>query len=694
MLNKFVNEVLIERKNGIVLETSNQKLTSKNVEKYVTTILSNIQTSYNCVLSKDIIKIIEGFSKIQLIEFYNELCDILNSITPTKIYPPMYKNFPDEVMSLTESELYYNAYMHYLGDFLGYRIMPKSEQKEVDYIFNYHKKPKVLKLLSFEDFNKIVFNLMSSSTSISRYDKEIIETSLKEGYFLLKNLPEKFYNKEVMIFVLKNLLYFSDCTSKMLNHLKTPTDILRFCVGLSDGDISLSEPTKFRNFKRRERRLLLGILNNVSSNKKCLEEMAVYKNQWIRLGEKLHPGDYKQFKFALNNFNELRNEKVKTLNSKIENWIESFNLKELSKFPGIFARNLDRLLVKYNDISVLDYFQEVAPKVSTNVLLQMHSHFLYRDVPFRVFLPKGKTCKTYVIPNELVKISYMLRLESVKIIEKTLIERFSRLEDMGKVYIEGTLGNYSIPFNQRSASKSLKTIARGSRINFTKDLRFYIYWKDSNERVDIDLTCSFLNENYMPIDRISYTHLKNDYSVHSGDITSAPNGASEFIDLQIERALYNDVKYAVVTVHSFTEQFYCDLPECYMGWMDRDIVGGKVYENKSVQNHFDLSSKSKIVMPIIIDLEKRQIIWCDVSIDKKFTIYGYVPNNIENQINSVQANMISMIYLRKTSIYTLLKLHALGRGKLVDNPDDADKIFSVQNGTHTDLDTLMGEYLI
>jgi hypothetical protein len=34
-----------------------------------------------------------------------------------------------------------------------------------------------------------------------------------------------------------------------------PNDVLRVAVALSSGDISLAEPTMFRNFKRKERRL-------------------------------------------------------------------------------------------------------------------------------------------------------------------------------------------------------------------------------------------------------------------------------------------------------------------------------------------------------------------------------------------------------------------------------------------------------
>ena len=42
-------------------------------------------------------------------------------------------------------------------------------------------------------------------------------------------------------------------------------------------------------------------------------------------------------------------------------------------------------------------------------------------------------------------------------------------------------------------------------------------------------------------------------------------------------------RYVVTSINSFTEQPYCDLPECFAGWMARaDTASGEGFEPRSV----------------------------------------------------------------------------------------------------------------
>ena len=74
-------------------------------------------------------------------------------------------------------------------------------------------------------------------------------------------------------------------------NLATATDVLRLAVAMSDGDVSLAEPTKFRSFCRSERRMLLRLTGHSGDP---TADMLRWKERWKRLGEKLHPGDYSE----------------------------------------------------------------------------------------------------------------------------------------------------------------------------------------------------------------------------------------------------------------------------------------------------------------------------------------------------------------------------------------------------------------
>ncbi len=75
--------------------------------------------------------------------------------------------------------------------------------------------------------------------------------------------------------------------------IDTVTDLLRLACHSSDGDVSLREPTRFRPFRRAERRVLLAALDQVvADSPDKLSDVARYARRWQRLGERLHPHEY------------------------------------------------------------------------------------------------------------------------------------------------------------------------------------------------------------------------------------------------------------------------------------------------------------------------------------------------------------------------------------------------------------------
>jgi hypothetical protein len=63
-------------------------------------------------------------------------------------------------------------------------------------------------------------------------------------------------------------------------------------------------------------------------------------------------------------------------------------------------------------------------------------------------------------------------------------------------------------------------------------------------------------------------------SYHSGDIVSAPNGASEFIDINYVEAKEH-ARYVVICNYVYSGDAYKDIPECFSGVMFRKNKGKK-----------------------------------------------------------------------------------------------------------------------
>ncbi len=707
-MNEFLlNEILVRRKNKVLL-FSEGPFTDN--DQYVTTLMKNIE-SLGYTFSKDLFYCLRRYDRSYLLLFYTNLISILKKLVGDDVeYKPMYPNFPESVMNAEYTDLYVNALLHYWGD----GVVFPNEEKDPRFPLIDITKLKVLDIGNIEDISDIFNNLCRSKTSLSETDKNDLACIFENTDV---TIPDEIPLKENAAFIGKLYLEKTpNASSKDIQHLfKTATDVLRLITIMSDGDMSLASNTRFRSFKRKERVLLLELLENCNN---ITEDMIRYKNRWIRVGERLHPFEYNQFPKVTEAFNIIRNDKkFDTFNGKLELAIKknyqlgAVNL--LMKRPGEFARRLDHLVrSSICKDAVINSFALVAPQVSSQVLLQVKEHFSHRndDKKMRVFFPKGKTALCHSIPNTLPSIDEKHCIEIVNICENALIGIYAKKPHLGNVYLSEDFKNYIVPFSQRSASKTLKTMVRGSRFKIddsVKAIRAFIWWTNNDtdgsitsRRVDIDLSASIFDENWSYMEHISYTNLRDiDYNAaHSGDIVNGGpvngNGASEFLDIDIDSVVKHNARYVVYQVYSFTTQRFSELTNVMFGWMNREDVGsGEIYEPRTVEQKMDLNSNSAVSVPVIFDCVTREVIWADMNI----SVDGFKcrsGNNLESNVTSVTAVCYDIVNMVKPNLYDLISLHIKARGNRVYNKEEADIVFDINDGiTPYDTDVFVGEYL-
>lgn len=699
-----MNEILLRRKNKVIVEKGN--VTEPN-NQYIATIMKNAE-ALGYTFSKELFEALQTLTKDELQKFYLELVPMLkNLVGADVIYKPMYENFPESVMEADYIDLFINAMIHYWS----YGTLYPNEKKYERLPLFEETKVKVIDVGTVDDLHTIFNNLCQSKTSISQTDKEDLE-------WIFKNMQVKFPDeiplKENAALIGKLCLenYPLATAKDIQKYFKTATDVLRLITAMSDGDISLATNTKFRSFKRKERRLLLELLQNCGAIE---EDMLRYKNRWIRVGERLHPSEYSEAQYGkvITAFNKLRNGiKIETFAGKVTKAIETEDYKSalmlLKKRPGELARKLDQLLRSTNDKNaVVNTFKDVASEVSTPVLLQVKEHFANRTekLESRVFFPKGNLARCHCIENTLPDIDEKYCNAILKICENALIENYKSNDFLGNVYLSEEFKRYIVPFSQRSASKTLKTIVRGSRLPIadnTKALRAFIWWTNCEKsRVDIDLSAAIFDENWKYMERVSYTNLRSDRykACHSGDITNGGvvdgDGVSEFLDTDIDSVVKYGARYIVYQVYSFTGQKYSDMPHAMFGWMNReDVKSGEIYEPKTVEQKMDLTSQSTVCIPVIFDCVSREVIWCDMSLSLDGCHSNYGGNNVESNLSGVAATCYSMVNMSKPNLYDLVNLHIRARGLRVDNKEDADVVFDINDGiTPFDIDVFVSEYI-
>src|SRR5579859_1657453 len=374
-------------------------------------------------------------------------------------YMPFYMNFPKQVMELSHAELFWNAIRHYhsLGTW-----SPSYELKERGFAFE-NVKFTTIKLGSEDDFAKIFTTLVSINQSITENDKKVVE-------WFVENYSHNL--------VMPNVIPFKETLCMLAGYglavpVKTATDVLRIAVYFSGGDISMPalpkvtlkhvkqnrreifyrnlqnaqiearDKFKFKNLTRSKRKYLLALLENTNLD---LGEMKLKHERWLRLGEVLHVGEFKnRFPKSYHAFEMLRNaaDEIKTFESKIETALNDAFITEknedltkalhlLAKRPGVFARKLDYLLRTFNQETVLREFRKIAKGVSRKVLWELYNHFLKRDTASpRSIMLKGKSSKKKMLP-ELPPMNKILINRIQNTILECLDDQFAAMDKLGK----------------------------------------------------------------------------------------------------------------------------------------------------------------------------------------------------------------------------------------------------------------------
>lgn len=695
-------EIALRRLNKVVLRPGPA---SQSDQTIATIAVEASQLGF--VLSQDLLDALRTLENDRLARFSGDLLTLLARRSGAdKSFKPLYAGFPEEVVSTELADLYLNALAHYYSEGT-WRPPAVAATRE---LLDGSPEPVVIGIATREDFNAIFTRLASAKSSLSPTDVADLDWFVRQQRESIVSLmPEAMSHRENTA-ILAGLLWRSVPAvgeSFIERHLSSATDFLRWWVAISGGDVSLAKPSKLVTLPRRGRRL---VMNGLEHAPNLSEDIWKRPERWKRLGERLHPGEFfETHPKTAAAFKDLRvGQRPNLLASRIERALSSFDadaaIKACLERPGEFARRLDVLLRTHpSPEAVRTAFGTVVDDVSTPVLLQLISHFDERQAlsdagglsrpHLRVFMPKGQTSKLWARVDTRRAIAAGEAAAIVERCEAALLVRFANLAPLGPSYVHPKLVDYVVPLTQRSSSRTMRTVARGSRLDTpdSSTIRLFVWWTNGRSRTDIDLSASLFGEGYQYVDVLSYYNLKSWGAVHSGDIVDAPEGAAEFIDLDTHELVKRGIRYVVVSLSSFTNQPYCDLPECFAGWMARSKPGsGEVFDARTVADRIDLTADTTIAIPMVFDLFDRKVLWTDLALRRH---PAYV-NAVGPNLKGIGMLLEAMDTLRRPTLHTLFTLHARARGGLVQSPGQAATVFALTDGiTPFDIEVIRSEFL-
>lgn len=714
MTNQSLNVVAFTR--GFLIERDNEEIHSDRFrnELEVATLQAELM-KLGFILEQPAYQHLTKWRTEEAEYYFNEIVPAAKELVGAKRgYRPFYVNFPQAVMDMQTFELMLNALTHYWSN--GEWEPPQDlAQRGIAFEKTEFRR---IKLVSLAEFKQLFTRLVSLNVALTPGDKELVEWFVK----LYGNdlpVPQRIPFKETLCILASFGLDVP---------VKSTTDVLRIARYISGGDASLPsvpklprvpvqterksarellrerfsknfgsafqnrqqsqieqrEKFKFAHVRRSSRRYLLGLLEKTDLD---TSEMQQRLEQWLRLAEVLHPGEYRrQFPRTFAAFQALRNQppRIRSYFGQVDLAFAAGDLELvlelLSQRPGEFARRMDWFMRRFEESEnlerVFERFAAVAPRISSKVLLELYGHLYGRLRSKRrsVVLKRGSKMKTLESLPPL-KEENVFRLQ--KIILESLGKLFSSLPPLGKVWIDERLKNVILPSSMRNMSKGLVNFTRGTRIPFRADaqtVRAFVHWYDEHGREDIDLSAGFFDEAFRQLGHISYTLLNDPKtgSCHSGDIRHRRGSCAEYIDIDVDRAREYGVRYATLHVYNFNGRSLESMQECKFGLMERKHPqSNEIFEPRTVSNALTLTNQSSSVMMCAIDLADKSYLWLDVEMDRSLAF-------IENTFGQISELLSAVLDSSRLSVYDLLQLHTNSRGTQVEDRDEAEVQFTFE----------------
>ncbi|CAL9363219.1 hypothetical protein SUDANB121_00717 [Nocardiopsis dassonvillei] len=386
----------------------------------------------------------------------------------------------------------------------------------------------------------------------------------------------------------------------------TVTDVLRLACALSDGDVTLDRPTRFRSFRRSERRALMAALEGVVAGSRAkLGDVARHRERFKRLGERLHPHEYPALAGAREVFAVARGEsRVRGFDARVEAAFVDGDtdrvLDLLAASPGRLVRGLDRVLRQASPeeaVRVAEVVDARADEVAPRVLVSAREHLASRRRRGVARMFVNQRARAWVERDERERLPAEHVDPVVGALDAALARRLPRFD---RVLVDEAVRTVAVPRSGKGAAGGVGVLPRGSEMPVDGErLRFFVHWRQAARRTDLDLSVQLLDSGFSPAGQVSWTNLKGTGMVHSGDIVEAPEGATEMIDLDLAKVA-SRVRHVVPQVLLYSGEGFMELAESFFGFMSRDgEQQGMPFEPRTVRAKSDLRGAARVALPLV-----------------------------------------------------------------------------------------------
>jgi hypothetical protein len=580
----------------------------------VATVLSNM-AYFGYAPSLTALGAMQALSMGELEVFWAQLKQVLAGITGADRNMGefvVYKNFPKEVLNMSEGQYWLHQILMYLGAPNEWFTEPVEARAPL----NDKLKLKVLGLANESSLQEIYQALVLNKSRWTGPQLQCAEELVRQGAPSELDLGD-FGFKENGIRLIAGCL-------DMEGSVRIPdaTDVLRLAAALSEKDVSLQEKLTFRNFTRSERRFLLSMLEGA---KNLHADMAMRSDLWKKFLSGLHPGDFKFAKVSLA-YDALYKGKLVSFNASVEANLfirDALVLEQLQTRPGEMLRRLHKLYALFG-MDAVRAFTAVAGKLTTSQLLKLQGYL--RTVNRRAYFmraPKGNWTKAKVMGNEKKQFSVAALNKLFAAINEVLGARLEQAFPQGVALADDT-----DLIKLQTNDQELASYGRGTVFPIPPSMTFLrsaSYWEEpSAGNTWFDNGWNFFDANWNALGSCCWTSVRFGESVNapaasfSGDPTNSKDlkgRGCQMVDLNLDQLHACGVRYAVWNVLAFSHIKFSDAKEVLatLQWGEAPQKGA-LYEPARAQMVFPLKGASLTKYVAMVDVKERKLVYLDANL--------------------------------------------------------------------------------